>query len=410
MIAAAVAILASVVSCPKEIPYRPPDRATAIRLRPHLRVGHSVEEAPSACVTRDGRIYFGLGFYEGEGADGIGGVGMYDPATKKLQVRRPPWLRDKSVTAIAHDGKALWLGVMQEYEKSNMPHGLARYHWATDTIEPMRGEDAPCGFTVGTIAVREGVLSVTTDLGLSRLDLATGKWTHQRPCREVYRRLLAAKPPSFPEDESVAERIARFDPEVVRELLLARDPKTWHWSETPAVGTILRDFGELRRYVLEPVPRTSEARRAAIRAFAEQKHREPAWRDFAIQYARVYREPEVLRWFRGDPKVFDFLVQQGAVEVLPWIDARRAIPVLLRVMNTTDDPSKLAVAIEAIERAAHLRIEPDGARVKLAANSDTPEYADEEFGAFRRWGTDVASLRKIVAHWRVWSAAAMPPL
>ncbi len=86
MIAAAVAILASVVSCPKEIPYRPPDRATAIRLRPHLRVGHSVEEAPSACVTRDGRIYFGLGFYEGEGADGIGGVGMYDPATKKLQV------------------------------------------------------------------------------------------------------------------------------------------------------------------------------------------------------------------------------------------------------------------------------------------------------------------------------------
>ena len=395
MIVAAILILA----CLNEVPYKPPDRATAIRLRPHLRVGHSVEEAPSVCTEHEGRLFFGLGFYEGEGEDGVGGIGVYDRATKKIEIRRPPWLRDKSVTAIAHDGRALWLGVNQQYEKSNVPHGLARYDWATDTIEPLRGEDAPCGFAVGALRLQNGVLEVRTNLGSSRLDLRTGKWT-QTSCREIYRRLLAAKPPSFPDDdESTPELIARFDPEVVREVLLARDPKTWHHSETAAVGKIVRDFDELRRYVIEPLPRASEARRVAIRAFAEEKHREPAWRDFALQYARVHGETEVLRWFRGDAKVFEFLVKQGDLETLPWIDARRAIPVLLQVMNTTDDPRKLITAIEAIERAAHLRIEPDGTRVKLAANSDTPEYADEEFGAFRRTRNDVASLRKIVAHW-----------
>ena len=416
--------------CREAVPYRPPSREQAVALRPHLRVGHSVEEAPQSSVEAGGRLWFGLGFYEGEGMDGVGGVGMYDPASKRIEVHRPLWLRDKSVTRIAHDGRFLWLAVSQQYERSGVHHGLARYDWESDEVVPMRGLDAPCGLGVGDLLVDRGALWVSADT-LSRLDLATGQWSHlalsagggrlrETSCRTWYRTVLDAAARSWRgkcqplcETREIAEQVAEADPELARSHLLTR--RRLHWSEAAALGSLLRTFDELQTAL--PRAADEEARRRLLVAFSETKSRDPRWRDFALEEVRKStHDLELLRHFRGEDRVFAFLselVRTGtkgepgdATELLPWIDARRARPLLREVMAkiagkhapADAEIDLLAEAIEAMERASHLRIEADGTRSKLAANSDTPEYADEEFGAFSR-RRNTAELRPIAEQW-----------
>jgi hypothetical protein len=416
--------------CIAAIPYHPLSREQAIALRPHLRVGHSVAEAPESCVEAEGKLWFGLGFYEGEGEDGIGGVGMYDQHSKRIEVHRPVWLRDKSITAIAHDGRYLWLAVTRHYERSDESHGLARYDWTTDEVVPMRGLDAPCGLSVADLLIDRGTLWVSADL-LSRRDLSTGTWSHfalapdggtprQASCRGWYRRVLDTSDRAWRtscqplcDDRQVAEQIAEADPELTREHLLAR--KHLHWAETVALGSLLRTFDELTAAL--PRAMDDEARHRLLLAFSETRNRDPRWRDFALE--EVKRRPhdlELLRHFRGDERVFAYLTalatggaesdNRNAVEMLPWLDAARARPLLRALMAeivARKEPAKgeidlLAEAIEAMERASHLRIQADGTRTRLAANSDTPEYADEEFGAFSH-KRNMAELRPIAELW-----------
>lgn len=53
-----------------------------------------IDEKPSACVSHDNFIWFGINFYEGEDHTGTGGFGRYHPETKKLEIHRPPELKD----------------------------------------------------------------------------------------------------------------------------------------------------------------------------------------------------------------------------------------------------------------------------------------------------------------------------
>ena len=57
-------------------------------------------EINSVCVSEDSSIWVGFGYYEGEGYDGIGGIGFYDPHTGATGVLRHPALLDYSVGAI----------------------------------------------------------------------------------------------------------------------------------------------------------------------------------------------------------------------------------------------------------------------------------------------------------------------
>ena len=408
--------------CLRSIRYEPLPREQAVALRPHLRVGHSAEEAPATCVQADGKLWFGLGFYEGEGMDGVGGIGMYDPVTKRLEIRRPAWIRDKSVTSIAHDGRFLWLAVHQQYEGTTSGHGLVRYDWPGDELVPMRGLDAPCGVTVNDLLLDRGTLWVSADT-LSRRDLPTGAWTHfvlsgdgarltETSCRAWYAKVLDAaarawRGPCQPvcNGDSAPEDVARADPDFARSHLLTRT--SLHWSESKALGSVLRNFEELQAALGKA--KDPESRRQLLIAFSETKNRDPRWRDLALAEMRVHgHDLEILRRFRGDGRVFAFLSElalggkgwdrERAIEILPWIDAERAKPVLRKLLQSGDG-DVLAEAIVAMERASHLRIEADGTRTRLAPDSDTPEYADEEFGAFSRPARDVELLTRIAAQW-----------
>jgi hypothetical protein len=72
-------------------------------------------EISSACLF-DGRIWVGLGFYEGEGSDGFGGIGFYDLQTGELGVLRHPALLDYSTTAIKVSKDTIYAATRGQYE------------------------------------------------------------------------------------------------------------------------------------------------------------------------------------------------------------------------------------------------------------------------------------------------------
>jgi hypothetical protein len=406
--------------CQKTVPYRQPDQQTAIALRPHLRVGNSVEEKPAACHERDGVIWFGLGFYEGEGSDGVGGIGRYIPATKQIEVRRPEWLRDKSVDRIAFDGHDLWLAISQHYEKDEQPWGLVRYDWEHNELRPLAArDDAPCGFKVVDLLLESEYLWVATDLALSRLDRSTHTWRHWIParhgtlrpgsCRPVYERAMnvASELWNCEAAFDTADLVARLAPEVARATIL-REPAL-HSFESSAAGMVAKNPQELRRMVRGA---DSAVVPQAMLAFAERKSRDPERRELAFSYAKRTGDTEPLRYFRDDHEIFEYLLSVArsndqhrvhkAIRMLPWIGGRSAVRPLLSIVDValdSNDQYKAITALEALERAAHLRIEADGRITELAANSDTPEYADEEFNAFMRFRTEIDELRKIAAQW-----------
>ncbi|GEM_PF-6712471 len=409
-------------ACRQRVPYTPPPRSEAVALRPHLRNGNSIAESPGPCVSVDGVLYFGLAFYEGEGEDGVGGLGRYDPASKTLEVRRPEWLRDKSIAALATDGKTFWLGVEQQYEGATEPQGMARYDWDSDRLQPLVRDDAPCGSSVSDILLRGSTLWVTTDFGLSRLDLGTGRWSHTAlqhdmrfhpiDCHEHYRRLVESyldRPWDYEIEHHVLEEMARLDAGALREILFARNP-----AGHAVLGAVVRNFAELKKYAIDRIRKPGQLQQVLDR-YAANRYDEREWHDFALMWAKEHHHLEHLRYLRGDDAVFDYLASltareereaRDAIEMLPWIDSKRAIP-LLRELLTREwkDPRMVPGVIEALERAAHLRIEPDGTRTPLAANSDTPEYADEEFSAFDRGRLEGADRARLIAQWQQWAAS-----
>lgn len=147
------------------------------RLRPETSYAPDVEQqGPSACVDHGGFTWFGISFYDSEGVTGVGGIGRFEPRTGNVEIHRPRLLLASSSTALAHDGRWLWLKTFRIGEGYSEPtHGLVRYDWARDEL--VQEIDGPCGFSMVGAVVLDGALWVAHDAGLSRRD-ARGRWQH----------------------------------------------------------------------------------------------------------------------------------------------------------------------------------------------------------------------------------------
>jgi hypothetical protein len=190
----------------------------ATRLRRDVDGGHAAgKQEVGTCLDHGGYVWFGLAFYDGEGYTGVGGLGRFDPSTGRVELRRPPLLRDWSAGALAHDGKNLWLATWRYGEGGDEPAvGFVRYDWDRDRLVPE--PDAMCGFLVTGVAVVDGVLWVASDGGLSRRR-ADGRWEHlafrvgEKPavqrttCRREWERARATVSPRYQAgfDEHVKE-------------------------------------------------------------------------------------------------------------------------------------------------------------------------------------------------------------
>lgn len=159
-----------------------------LALRPEYRKEiHERENAtefvqtPTSCKQAGSDFYFGLSFYGGEGATGVGGIGRFNTETKKLEVRRPKALRPLSVYELLAVDNALWLITAFFGEGGGYGGSLARYDWETARFETFEGANGPCGFDIKDVLVHERELWVATELGISRYALDRGTWKHFRP-------------------------------------------------------------------------------------------------------------------------------------------------------------------------------------------------------------------------------------
>jgi hypothetical protein len=59
-----------------------------------------VDTTIGATTVAEGKIWFGLNFYSGEGHEGIGGVGYFDPITQKFGLLRHPAILDCAIRSI----------------------------------------------------------------------------------------------------------------------------------------------------------------------------------------------------------------------------------------------------------------------------------------------------------------------
>lgn len=85
-----------------------------------------LEAEIGAFDVRNGEIWFGLSFYDGEGISGVGGWGRFDPRDGRYRIRWGEPAPNLSVSALLHDGEALWLGLVGRHEWSLRAAGLVR--------------------------------------------------------------------------------------------------------------------------------------------------------------------------------------------------------------------------------------------------------------------------------------------
>lgn len=94
-----------------------------LKYRPHVRehfgydeskysfseAVNGIEQSIGHMILKDGRIWFGITFYEGEGSEGVGGLGFFDLKTERFGILRAPFLLDCSITKLEFDENKLWI-------------------------------------------------------------------------------------------------------------------------------------------------------------------------------------------------------------------------------------------------------------------------------------------------------------
>lgn len=110
-----------------------PTVSLLLQYRPHVRshfgfdeqtenfidIVQDVSSTISTACEAEGRIWVGFSFYEGEGSEGYGGIGFYDPTTNKIGVLRHPALIDYSVKSMLITDTALYIQTAGHYELSS---------------------------------------------------------------------------------------------------------------------------------------------------------------------------------------------------------------------------------------------------------------------------------------------------
>ena len=203
-----------------------------------------IEQTVSACSQTGDEVYFGIKFYEGEGSNGVGGIGRYNVKTKEMEIRRLLPLRNTSVTNLAFDGEDIWISASSYYEcqgrEPTIP--LLRYNWDKNHIYNESDRDLRfCGFNVNDMYFHNDKLYIASDMGFSigqriQADYGDGliyEWLpfrHYVPdskspekmiwvtCEALYDEMLNQLPTK--NDRGLIELLIKFKPEYVADKFL----------------------------------------------------------------------------------------------------------------------------------------------------------------------------------------------
>lgn len=154
------------------------------RLRPervddgYTREHSFIEETLGPSHLRGSRLWFGYDFYDGEGVSGVGGIGYFDLARRRYEIKRLPEVIGWSVSAILADRDAVWAGRYRRPEGAAYPGGLIRYRLPNGPVDEIEvpkiinsiarwGRYIACGTRDGAYLVRDDgtLIRITWDEG-----------------------------------------------------------------------------------------------------------------------------------------------------------------------------------------------------------------------------------------------------
>lgn len=419
-----------------DIPSIALSKKEAVALVPQLKDAEEIGQQVSDWTERDGFVWFGISFYSGEGLDGVGGIGRFDPLLNKTMIRRPKAILDSSINRIVHDGEWLWFGTVGHYECAGDPptHGLMRYKWATDQIESFEGkEDGPCGFSVHDLLLEQQALWVATDLGLSRFNRRSKTWDHFVPdpaatppmkptsCAALYSKLLKTIPqelrsaPIFSDmnvPSQLFESLKRFRPQFLTKQIERIPPSDLTCDQLTVLAARIGTYQALKTKLLVHHSVGSPNFICIMEAYKGKDTQSTEIRDLLLSSLvnagnnRVNQDEamlNLLKRFSGDSTVSETLVSRlnnmpnpwREAELLPSILGTRSVPHLIATLERFTDVERhgdmMRSIVTALTDATGIVISPNGS-VTLKSLNDA-------------WDRDYFNanvLSRVAAQWTTW--------
>lgn len=406
----------------------------AVALVPRLKDAEHIDQQVSDWTEQGGITWFGISFYSGEGSDGVGGIGRFDPLLNTSVIRRPKAILDSSVDHILHDGEWLWFGTMGHYECLGTPptHGLLRYKWATNQIESFEGkEDGPCGFLVHDLLLEQHALWVATDLGLSRFNRRSKTWDHFVPdpttslpmkptsCAALYSDLLK----TIPKDVNPASQfgdvpsqlfdtLKRFRPQFLIKQVEKIPPSDLNCEELKLLAARISDYQTLRARLVTHHPVGSRNLICILEAYNGKGARHPEFRDLLLSSLvnavsqdtnRDRTTLDLLERFSGDSKVGEVLVSRLSNLPNPWREAEllpsmlgiQSVPPLIAALNRFTDVERhghiIRAVVIALTEATGIVMTPNGVVASKLSNAD-----------WEKRYLNVNVISRVTAQWRKW--------
>lgn len=149
----------------KSYPLPQPSYTLFRKLRP-VRVGDGYDKETTSLENEigpwrlvDGKVWFGLNFYDGEGSSGIGGIGSFDLSTRKFQISYLKEIAGDSSFAMLVEPDTIWLGLGVQPEGADSGTGIAKINRSDHSVVRYK---AP-GIVNAFVRSGDKVFAATTD-------------------------------------------------------------------------------------------------------------------------------------------------------------------------------------------------------------------------------------------------------
>ena len=109
------------------------------------------------------RLWFGKTFYDGEGSEGVGGIGFFDPIARRYEIYTAPLIADWSVTALHIEPDTIWLSLSMRGEYGERSGGILRFDRRDHTFQRV-AETRGLGWQFVRLDDR---LALVTDVGIT---------------------------------------------------------------------------------------------------------------------------------------------------------------------------------------------------------------------------------------------------
>ena len=133
----------------------------------YVRKVTTIDEGIGPVQIEGDKLWFGKGFYDGEGRSGVGGFGYFEATDHQFHLFTLPEVADFYVSAIHVEPETVWMGISHSGEWGSSPAGLLRYDRKTHAVRKYDLPDEVYGFIASgnrlLVYTRSGIAIIEGD-------------------------------------------------------------------------------------------------------------------------------------------------------------------------------------------------------------------------------------------------------